>query len=323
MKVLVTGGAGYIGAHVVRTIAQRRHEPVILDDLRCSSEKRVKGFIWEKTALEDTAGVLEVFRRHRPDAVIHLAGYISVAESVERPEKYWENNLGAAGSLLTAIARYPVRSFLFSSTAATYGNAGVSPIPEACALTPTCPYGSSKLAFEKVLHAHGRALGFRSFALRYFNAAGACPEWGVGEDHEPEEHLIPRVIAAIRAGRRLPVYGRDYPTPDGTCVRDFIHVADLASAHVKVVEQEDLDGGLSLNVGTGKGASVLEVAHCIARQMGVEPAIEYLPRRAGDPASLIADPALLMQKTDWRPEHSSLEEIVASAIAWDRQRIGL
>lgn len=320
MKVLVTGGAGYIGAHIVRQLEKSGHTPVILDDLRRSKPYRVEGRLWEKTALEDTPGIFRVFEKHQPEAVIHLGGYISVGESVRSPDLYWDNNLGASSSLILACARYPVRAFLFSSTAAVYGLAEKVPIAETAPYAPTCAYGSSKLGYEKILHPAGKALGMKTFALRYFNASGACVEWGVGEDHEPEEHLIPRVAQAILAGKKVQVYGKDYPTPDGTCVRDYIHVLDLASAHVKVIEAQHLEGGQSFNVGTGRGYSVLEVIQTIGRYLGLKPEIEFLERRAGDPPSLIADASRLTSLLGWKAEHSSLESIVSSAVEWEKIR---
>ena len=320
MKVLVTGGCGYIGAHVARALEKSGHQPVILDDLRRARSGREGKFPLEKIPLEDAAAVLAVFEKHRPEAVIHLAGYISVGESVKFPEMYWENNLRASASLLFACARFPVKSFLFSSTAAVYGNVAKVPIPETSPYAPTCPYGSSKLEFERLLHQGGKTLGFRSFALRYFNAAGVWVPWGVGEDHDPEEHLIPRVVRAIREGRKVQVYGKDYPTPDGTCVRDYIHVLDLASAHVKVIESAALQGGQSFNVGTGSGFSVLEVIRTVGDYLKVKPDIEFLPRRPGDPPSLVADASLLRRSLDWKPEHSSLQEIVSSAADWEKIR---
>lgn len=320
MKVLVTGGCGYIGAHVVRALAAAGHETTILDDLRAARAERAAGFPLERVALEDSDAVLGVFERQRPEAVVHLAGYISVAESVRQPERYWANNLGAAASLLLAAARFPVRAFLFSSTAAVYGDIAASPIPEVAPLRPASPYGASKLAFERLLHASAAALGFRSAALRYFNASGAHPDWSVGEEHEPEEHLIPRVVRALLDGRAVEVYGNDYPTPDGTCGRDFVHVTDLAEAHVRVLEAEGLPSGLSFNCGTGRGHSVLEVVGAVAAQLGREPRVEFRARRPGDPASLVADPGALLKRVAWRPRHSSLEEIVGSAAAWERRR---
>lgn len=322
MRVLVTGGAGYIGAHVVRALGEAGHAPVVLDDCRRGFSERVIGYPFERLAIEDTEAVVEAFERHRPDAVAHLAGYISVAESVRDPNAYWANNLAGSASLLIACAHVPVKAFLFSSTAAVYGNAGVSPIPEDAPLNPESPYGASKLAFERLLHGSARALGLRTAALRYFNAAGAHPDWRVGEEHDPEEHLIPRVVAALLDGTPVQVYGHDYPTPDGTCVRDYIHVTDLAHAHVRVLEATGLPSGESYNCGTGRGHSVLEVVEAVAALLGVKPRIEFKPRRDGDPGSLVADPGVLLNRVVWRPVHSELAEIVATAVAWERLRRG-
>ena len=320
MKVIVTGGAGYIGAHVARGLAAAGHEPIVVDDLRCTTRERVGEFAYEAVACEDTAALTDVFRRHRPSGVVHLAGYISVGESVRDPDKYWGNNLGAAASLLVACTAQPVEVVLFSSTAAVYGNAEVTPIPEQVRLAPTSPYGAAKLAFERLLHASAPAVGFRSAALRYFNAAGANPAWRVGEAHSPEEHLIPRVIDALLAGRPVQVYGNDYPTRDGTCERDYIHVTDLADAHVCVLSARDLPSGVSFNVGTGHGNSVLQVIETIGRRLRRTAEIQVLPRRPGDPASLVADPSALRAALGWRARHSSIEEIVDSAVDWELHR---
>jgi UDP-glucose-4-epimerase GalE len=321
VKVLVAGGAGYIGAHVVRSLSERGHDPVILDDFRRSRRGREGSFPLECVAIEDAEAVLSVFTRHKPHAVIHLGGYISVGESTREPEMYWRNNLGSGMNLLFCAAHFPIETFLFSSTAAVYGTPEILPIPEGAPLKPINPYGAAKLAFEKALFDASRLFGFRAVAIRYFNASGAHPEWKVGEEHEPEEHLIPRVIRGLSLGRPAQVYGNDYPTPDGTCVRDYIHVTDLASAHVIAIEDRSLPQQAAYNAGTGRGYSVLEVIKEIGRALGSEPSIEFHPRRPGDPPSLVADPTALMKATAWKPEHSSLEEIVESALLWERQRV--
>ncbi len=323
LDVLVTGGAGYIGAHVVRALAERGHRPVVLDDLSVSDRRRVGRFPLERVSIEDGSAVIAAMKRVRPDAVIHLAGRISVPGSIADPESYWRTNLGGSAALLLGCATASVRTFLFSSTANVYGlSARSKPISERSRPAPSSPYGASKLAFERLLLGSAASLGIRAAALRYFNAAGANPAWGVGEEHRPEEHLIPRAIRALRSGEAVTVYGRDYDTPDGTCVRDFIHVTDLADAHVRAIESADraFPAGRSLNVGTGRGHSVLQAVQAVAAALGVEPAVEFLPRRAGDPPVLVARPSPRLRTLGWRARHSSLEEIVADAIAWDRTR---
>lgn len=319
MKVLVTGGAGYIGAHVVRMLDVFGHEPVVLDDLRRSYKRRVGPYPWERIPLEEPDSVFRIFHHYRPHAVIHLGGYISVSESVKNPEIYWRNNLAAGMNLLSACERFPLKKFIFSSTAAVYGKTTRVPIKENSGKRPSSPYGASKYAFEDYMHAYGKAFGFKSFALRYFNAAGAYLPWDVGEEHEPEEHLIPKVIRAFKQGEKAFVYGKDYPTPDGTCVRDFIHVRDLAFAHVELLES-GLEGGQNLNAGTGRGYSVLQVIQEIASQMKVSPQIDFLPRRPCDPASLVADPSLLRSRLGWKPQHSSLQEMISTAVHWESRR---
>jgi UDP-glucose 4-epimerase len=320
MKVFVTGGAGYIGAHVVRHLEASGYKAIIIDDFRTSSIDRVGDFAYENLPLENLDLLMKAFEKYKPGAVIHLAGFISVGESVKDPAKYWENNLGASSHLLTAVARFPIRKFIFSSTAATYGDVLESPITERSPNKPTCPYGESKLAFEKTLYATARALQFEATSFRYFNAAGCVPEWGVGEAHDPEEHLIPRIIEAIQKGKDMHVFGNDYPTPDGTCVRDYIHVLDLADIHVKALSHSNLESCQSYNVGTGKGTSVLEVIDAVSKELKVNCKILYGPRRAGDPASLIADSSKLREKMNWQPQHSTIEEIVKSAVKWKINR---
>ena len=338
MKVLVTGGTGYIGAHVVRALAERRHQPVILDDLSASRAERAEGFPLERVTLSDVEGVAGVFRRHRPDAVVHLAGLISVAGSLAEPERYWNVNLGGGASLLLGAQALRsshersapraagsrrgagVRAFVFSSTANVYGRGSGKPIGDRTPIEPLTPYGQSKRAFERLLHASAPVLGLRSTALRYFNAAGCNVAWGVGEEHEPEEHILPRAIRLLSAGEPVTVYGDDYPTPDGTCIRDYVHVEDLASAHVAVLEAtRGVPPGAGLNVGTGRGCSVLELVRRVAAELGVKPKIERLPRREGDPAVLIARPSPVLRALGWRPRHT-LDDIVRTAVAWEATR---
>lgn len=331
MRTLVTGGCGYIGAHVARALAEAGHEPVILDDLSAASDPklasaRAGSFPLERVSIEDAAAVIDVFRTWKPAAVVHLAGLISVGRSMEEPARYWAVNLGGAASLLLACASMQkvkgaaVARFVFSSTAAVYGAGAGKPLGENAPTDPLSPYGASKLAFERHLHAAAPAIGLHATALRYFNAAGAHPEWGVGEAHEPEEHLLPRAIRLLLAGDAVTVYGRDYPTPDGTCIRDYVHVSDLADAHVKVIDAGPrFQGGRSLNVGTGRGHSVLEVVRAIAAELGVKPRVEWKPRRPGDPAVLVAAPSPVLRTLGWKPAHD-LRDVVRTAIEWEDRR---
>ena len=318
--VLVTGGTGYIGAHVARALAERGHAPVILDDLSASARERAGGFPLDVVALGDVPAVVDVFRRRKPSAVVHLAGKISVAGSLQDPLGYWSTNLAGSAALLLAASQTgsKVGAFVFSSTANVYGRGSGTPIQDTTPPEPLTPYGQSKYAFERLLHATAPALKMRSTALRYFNAAACVPEWGVGEAHDPEEHILPRAIRLLRAGEAVTIYGTDYDTPDGTCVRDYVHVADLASAHVAVLEagKTALASGRSLNVATGQGCSVLELVQRVAAELGVAPKIEKLPRRAGDPPVLVARPSPVLRTLGWRPTRG-LAEIVRDAVAWE------
>ena len=317
--VLVTGGTGYIGAHVVRALDEQGHTPVILDDLSMSSADRAGHFPLERVSLLDVERVADLFRRRRPHAVVHLAGLISVAGSLLEPERYWNVNLGGGASLLLgAQAAGTVKRFVFSSTANVYGRGGRKnvPIKDTTKPEPLTPYGQSKYAFEKLLYASAPELGLRATALRFFNAAGCHLPWGVGESHDPEEHILPRAIRLLANKKPVTVYGTDYPTPDGTCVRDYIHVRDLADAHVALLGAKQAPSGRSLNVATGRGCSVLQLVELVAAELGVKPRIEKLARRAGDPAILIARPSPTLRALGWKPRHD-LRDIVRSAVAWE------
>jgi len=316
MRILVTGGAGYIGSHVAKALALAGHTPVVFDNLEMGHRWAVRwgplleGDLADRSAVR--AAVEDV------EAVVHLAGYIFVGESVKEPSKYYRNNFVNSLNLLDAMTAAGVRDIVFSSTAAVYGAPADVPIPEDSPKIPINPYGESKRFFEQALEWYGAAYGIRSLCLRYFNAAGADPDGETGEAHEPETHLIPLVIDAA-LGVRSPVglFGTDYPTPDGTAIRDYIHVTDLARAHVMGIEYLH-NGGASraLNVGTGLGHSVREVISAVEGISGLPVPVSLAPRREGDSPALVALALRAREVLGWEPRHSSLEEIVRTALAW-------
>ncbi len=318
MRVLVTGGAGYVGSHTARALRSSGHDVVIYDNLSTGYQRLAQGFELVVGDIGDREQLAAALRGM--DAVMHFAGFIAVGESVQQPRKYFQNNVEAALCLLNATLDAGIRSFVFSSTAAVYGNPAEVPIPESAAKQPVNPYGVTKLAFERALEAYSGAYGLRCAALRYFNAAGADPSGEIGELHEPETHLIPLALAAA-AGMRpaIEIYGEDYSTPDGTCIRDYIHVNDLAEAHVRALEYLAGGGGsLALNLGTGRGYSVKEVLDEIERVTGRPLPRKPGPRRAGDPPALVADPTSANQVLGWKAKRS-LTEIIASAWDWTQK----
>jgi UDP-glucose-4-epimerase GalE len=320
--VLVTGGAGYVGSHACQALARAGFEPVAFDDLRTGYAASVRFgplVIGDLASPDDIRSALATYR---PTAVLHFAASAYVGESVSDPAKYYRNNVVHTLNLLEAMRAHGVGRLVFSSTCATYGEPQRLPIDETHPQHPINPYGHTKLFVEGMLAGFGAAHGFRSVALRYFNAAGADPGGEIGENHDPETHLIPLVILTALGHRpALEVYGTDYPTPDGTAVRDYVHVTDLASAHVLALRYL-LDGGAStaLNLGVGHGYSVREVIEAAERITGATVSVVERPRRAGDPPALIADAGRARATLGWRPEHSHLDEIVATAWTWLRDR---
>jgi len=318
MRVLVTGGAGYIGSHTAKLLAGSGHEAVIFDDMSQGHDWAVKWGPLERGSLSDGERLADVFGRHTIDAVVHFAASALVGESMSDPAKYFRNNTFGTLNLLEAMRAAGVGTIVFSSTCATYGDPVRVPIDEAHPQAPVNPYGESKLMVEKLLRWYGEIHGLRWMALRYFNAAGADPDGEIGEDHDPETHLIPLVIGAAQ-GRRPPVkiFGTDYPTPDGSAVRDYIHVADLADAHLRALAR--LGAGQesqAINLGTGRGHSVKEVIEAVSRVSGKAVPVVESPRRAGDPAELVASPARARDVLGWTCRHSDLETIVRHAWAW-------
>ncbi len=316
MKFLVVGGAGYIGSHMVKHLLAEGHDVVVAD--LAPTRPQVK---WVELDIADAPALDALFAEYSFDAVFHFASFIQVGESVTEPGRYYQNNVAATLVLLQAMVRAGVRRLIFSSTAAVYGDPQYVPIDEQHPKAPINPYGCSKWMVEQVLQDFDRAYGLRSVCLRYFNAAGADPEGECGERHEPETHLIPLILQAA-SGRRpaITVFGRDYDTPDGTCIRDYIHVADLASAHALAVNYL-VAGGAStaLNLGNGLGFSVQQVIDTVRDVTGREVRVEDAPRRAGDPPRLVADAGKARQLLGWQPVYSSLDAIVRHAWNWEKK----
>jgi UDP-arabinose 4-epimerase len=318
MNVLVTGGAGYIGSHTAKALAAAGHTPVVVDNLMFGHPWAVQWGPFERGDLGDAAFVEGVFDRHGIDAVVHFAANAYVGESMTEPRKYFRNNTFNTLNLLDTMVARRVMRFVFSSTCATYGLPLRVPIDETHPQAPVNPYGESKLFVERILHWYGHAYGLRSVPLRYFNAAGADPEGAIGEDHEPETHLIPLVIGAA-LGTRPPVgvFGTDYPTPDGTAIRDYIHVMDLADAHVRALGYLVRGGeSTALNLGTGRGHSVREVIETVEKVGGRKVPAVSSPRRAGDPPQLVADAKRAADVLEWTPHFPELSTIIEHAWRW-------
>ncbi|MBI5117492.1 UDP-glucose 4-epimerase GalE [Candidatus Poribacteria bacterium] len=322
--ILVTGGAGYIGSHVVKELLRQGYDTVTVDSLVTGHRESVLGGELVEADLRDLTALRSVFAKYPVDAVMHFAASCYVGESVKVPMKYYENNVLSGLNLLAAMAEASVRHIIFSSTAAVYGNPLQIPIPEEHPQLPINPYGQTKSLFEDILRSHERLHGIRHVALRYFNAAGTDPEGEIGEIHDPETHLIP-IALDVALGRilHIEIFGSDYRTPDGTCIRDFIHVCDLADAHIRCLRYL-LDGGPSnsYNLGAGRGYSVKQVIDAAERVSGrVIPRINS-PRRPGDPPELVAGAAKIRNELGWEPRHSSIEEILTTAWQWQKKLRG-
>ena len=315
MKILVTGGCGYIGSHTVKHLIQQGHEIVVLDNLSRGHRWAHRWGTLEEVDLLEPAKVRAAFQKHRPEAVVHFAAYALVGESVQQPGMYYRNNFVGTLNLVEAMLESDCRNLVFSSTCAVYGNPVHSSLDEEHPKAPVNPYGQSKLMVERMLADFKTSHGLRSCALRYFNACGADPDGELGEVHDPETHLIPCIFNAILAGRPLQLFGTEVATPDGTCVRDYIHVNDLAAAHRKALERL---GELrpAYNLGTGRGHSVREVVAVVERVTGQKVEIQVCPPRPGDPPSLVASAQLAQRELDWKPEWTDLETTVAGAWAW-------
>ncbi len=320
-RILVTGGAGYIGSNTTLQLVDAGYDVVVVDNLSRGHRAAVGPARLHVFDLLDTDRLAAVLSEERCDAVIHFAAYIAVGESMKAPEVYFRNNVAGSLSLLTAMVKAGIKRIVFSSTAAVYGMPGRVPIPESEPYAPVSPYGESKVMVEKLLDWFDQIHSVRAICLRYFNASGADPAGRAGENHDPETHLIPLLFRAIRTGRPITLFGDDYPTPDGTCIRDYIHVTDLARAHAAALEAL-FAGGESrrLNVGTGRGFSVKEVLDAVEAVTGEKVPFAIGPRREGDPPELVADATRLRQELGWIPQYSGLRQIVETAWAWDKRK---
>jgi UDP-arabinose 4-epimerase len=318
MRVLVTGGAGYIGSHTARLLAEEGLSPVVLDDLSRGHREAARFGPLVEGDIGDRALVARVVRENAIDAVVHFAAFAYVGESVHDPRLYWTNNTLKTLALVDTLLECGVKNFVFSSTCATYGNPQRLPLREDHPQAPVNPYGASKLAVEMILRSYGPAYGLRWMALRYFNAAGAHPDGTMGEKHDPETHLVPLAVeAALGRGKPLSIFGSDYETPDGTAVRDYIHVLDLADAHVRALRHL-ASGGESgaLNLGTGRGNSVREIVETVERVTGKKVPHSIGPRREGDPPALVADPARAKEVLGWEPRYVDIAQTIETAARW-------
>ena len=336
--VLVTGGAGYIGAHTAKALHEAGFLPVVFDNLSSGFREAVRWGPLVHGDIRDGQALTEALDAHGVKAVIHFAGLIEVGRSMVKPDLFWEHNVSGTTTLLTAMAERGVERLVFSSSAAVYGQGGrgaLETIAEGAEKAPVSPYGDTKLACERMIEAQCRAYGLSAVALRYFNAAGADASGLIGEAHEPETHLIPLAMAAAldagqtggqkgsqkgsqKMGRPLTVFGQDFDTPDGSCLRDYIHVTDLAAAHVAALTTPLAPGTFeAVNVGTGEGCSVMEVIAAVGRTLGRPVPYELGARRAGDPASLVADPTRARELLGWRAQVSALDRIVTDALRWE------
>jgi len=319
-RILVTGGAGYIGSNTTLQLLDAGYDVVVIDNLSRGHREAVDPARLRVADLLDTDAIVKVMEERPCAAVIHFAAYIAVGESMKIPEVYFRNNVSGSLSLLTAMVKTGIRSMVFSSTAAVYGMAAKVPIPESEPYAPINAYGETKVMVEKMLHWFDQIHRLRSVCLRYFNASGADPQGRAGEDHEPETHLIPLLFNAVKTGVPVTVFGNDYATPDGTCIRDYVHVTDLASAHIAAVESLTLGGSSAkYNVGTGHGYSVNEVVRAVEDVTGKKVPFRFGPRRDGDPPSLVADSSCLQRELRWSPKYSDLHRIVQTAWAWSNR----
>ncbi|MFW5498765.1 MULTISPECIES: UDP-glucose 4-epimerase GalE [unclassified Maridesulfovibrio] len=320
LSLLVCGGAGYIGSHMARMIAEAGHDVTVFDNLSTGHAEALKWGKFVQGDLRSHEDLAKLFAENSFDAVFHFSGLIVVSESVEKPFEYYDNNVTGTLNLLQAMRAHGVSKFVFSSTAAVYGEPVMEMITEDHPLKPLNPYGRTKLQVEEILQDYAIAYGLDSVCFRYFNAAGAHPDSTIGEAHSPETHLIPNILlSCIDEGRRLKIFGSDYPTPDGTCVRDYIHILDLCDAHLKAIEFMNANSGAhSFNLGNGKGFSILDVIKSSSEVIGKEIQFDYEPARAGDSPRLVADSSKAAEILSWTPKYTDLREIIETAYRWHK-----
>jgi UDP-glucose 4-epimerase len=322
-RILVTGGAGYIGSNTMHCLLDVGYDVVVVDNLSRGHRDAVDPKRLRVIDVLDTEALVRLMQEEPCEAVIHFAAFIAVGESMKIPEVYFRNNVAGSLSLLTAMHTAGIRNIVFSSTAAVYGMPQHVPIPESEPRAAVNAYGESKIMVETLLEWFDRIHGMKSVCLRYFNASGADPKGRAGEDHEPETHLIPLLFRAIQTGKPVTLFGDDYATPDGTCIRDYIHVTDLAQAHIAALEMLCAGGESNqYNVGTGRGYSVKEVLQAVEKVTGEKVPFVMGPRREGDPPELVADSSRLQKELGWKPAHSDLETIVETAWAWANRAVG-
>ena len=320
LSLLVCGGAGYIGSHMTRMIAEAGYDVTVFDNLSTGHAEALKWGKFVQGDLRNPEDLEKLFAENSFDAVFHFSGLIVVSESVEKPFEYYDNNVTGTLNLLQAMRKHNVNKFVFSSTAAVYGEPVMDMITEEHPLKPLNPYGRTKLQVEEILQDYAVAYGLDSVCFRYFNAAGAHPDSTIGEAHSPETHLIPNILlSCIDEGRRLKIFGSDYPTPDGTCVRDYIHILDLCDAHLKAIGFMDNNKGAhSFNLGNGKGFSILDVIKSSSEVIGREIQFDYEPARAGDSPRLVADSSKAAEMLKWNPQYADLREIIETAYRWHK-----
>jgi len=321
MKVLVVGGAGYIGFITVQELLKHHHQVIIFDHFQRHVPNKLGDVPFIKGDLTHFSEIKQALETVKPDAVIHFAAYIQMGESVQNPRKYYHNNVLGSMNLANAMVETGVDKIVFSSSAGVYGNPQRIPIQEDDPKLPTNPYGETKLVVERMLRWYEKPYGLRSISIRYFNAAGATLDGSLGEDHDPESHLIPNIIKAQLENREFTLFGDDYPTEDGTCVRDYIHVLDLATAHIAALEK--LETGASsnyYNAGTGQGYSNKQIIQMVEKISGKPVKVKVLPRRPGDANVLVADTTKIRQELNWQPRYSDLETIIRTAYLWHQQQ---